>query len=63
MPRQIDHAAVIEDLTFLADNRVPLDDAARRTGFTGGEALDRWLRRHGHDELLHRFIAYRAQVA
>lgn len=47
-------AAVIEDLTFLADHNVGAHEAARRTGFTCVKSLDKWLRRHGQVDLTNR---------
>ena len=49
--RHLDHAATLEDLTFLANVGVGATEAARRTGFTR-DGLDRWLRRHHQVPLL-----------
>ncbi len=46
-----DRDAVLEDLTFLADLKVGASEAAHRLGFTNAIALDKWLRRWGHNQL------------
>lgn len=47
----LDQSTLFEDLTFLDDTRVGAVDAAKRTGFSSAEALEKWLTRHGHFEL------------
>lgn len=58
MMSDLDHAghrvrAMLEDLTFFADNGAGLDEAAWRLGMKA-DTLDRALRRHGQLELLAR---------
>lgn len=55
--RLIDHAAVLEDLTFLATAGVGVSEAAARTGFGTAHNLDRYLRRHAQVPLLNRLTA------
>jgi len=55
--RLIDHAAVIEDLTFLAASGVGATEAAHRTGFGTPRNLDKYLRRHHQAPLLNRLTA------
>lgn len=51
MARIHDLEALLEDLHFLLEHRVGATEAARRTGFTSATALDKYLRRHGHNQL------------
>lgn len=51
MPRLNQAAEILEDLTFLADHHVGAHEAARRTGFTSYDALEKWCDRKGHRAL------------
>ena len=49
--RHLDHPAVLEDLTFLAQVGVGATEAAVRTGFANAKTLDKYLRRRGRPDL------------
>lgn len=51
-------AEILEDLAFLADMHVGISEAAARTGFSCGPSLDKWLRRHGHGDMVTRLTRY-----
>jgi hypothetical protein len=46
--------STLEDLTFLADVNVGLEEAAHRVGFPSREAAEKWLRKHTQLDLLRR---------
>lgn len=50
-------AILLEDLTFLADHGVGLEEAARRVGYASTSVLDKWLRNNGHVDLVRRLLA------
>jgi hypothetical protein len=55
--RHLDHAATLEDLTFLAAVGVGATEAAHRTGFTSAKTLDKYLRRLHQPALANRLAA------
>lgn len=51
-------APIVEDLTWLADCGVGMQEAARRTGFGTSKNLDKWMRRHHLEPLIARLTIH-----
>lgn len=58
-----DIPSTIEDLTFLADTNVGLEQAAHRVGFPSREAAEKWLRKHAQLDLLHQLVNQERRAA
>ncbi|MGI8682049.1 MAG: hypothetical protein ACR2JO_07955 [Mycobacteriales bacterium] len=54
--RHVDHAARIEDLTWMAETGETVAGAAHRLGFSA-DALNSWCRDHGRRDLYRRLTA------